>query len=510
MADLQHQVTLKSLALQTLQSEYASLLQKLQREKVKTQAIEKKTGVADREINDLTTRTEELTEQVKSLETELEASESKRDSERTETAREKEQWGRMLEMSGRLHSKTTAEKQRLERENKSLTERLATYEAEGSLRLEQASERLTCLTGDADGGPKDTNRQPCQDYEPAPGLRPSNFPPDGSKDVTTLQREVGLLNAKIEVLRSCLEEARRHNRLLGESAREVVQRSGEIGSTVARVLQDEGSASISTGLEAIHHLPATAGGPSAPYKFDVSPTTLTTVSLNQPIEPSIYPPAPGGRKATQSTASATSSAEIANMVSAARAVSPGPEELGFHVTPSSASPEELIKALGPVPRPHSAARLATEPPAYFPEATEKSKPNPRGRKQQRKQSLPWIAPGVAQCFEANDGSHLGSFRPLTDHVPSPHAMTGRTSQYAERSPYPHYSSPGPTSDNTSASSSASAGRRSPGQQSRPKEEKASLSTPVIAAMDPRATHEQIQDSVGPATAMPPPPPPRPI
>lgn len=62
IADLQHQVTLKSLALQTLQSEYASLLQKLQRERVKSQAFEKKFSIADAEVTELNEKISDLTE----------------------------------------------------------------------------------------------------------------------------------------------------------------------------------------------------------------------------------------------------------------------------------------------------------------------------------------------------------------------------------------------------------------------------------------------------------------
>ena len=129
IADLQHQVTLKSLALQTLQAEYASLLQKLQRERVKSRTMEK-TSEAHQEVNDLTDKNEDLTEEVKRLQMQLEESERKRESERADSVREKEQWLRMLEIGGRLHSRNTEEKQRLKDEKNYLSQRVAAYEGE--------------------------------------------------------------------------------------------------------------------------------------------------------------------------------------------------------------------------------------------------------------------------------------------------------------------------------------------------------------------------------------------
>jgi parvulin-like peptidyl-prolyl isomerase len=128
-ADLQHQVTLKSLALQTLQSEYASLLQKLQRERVKTQTIERKTNVADQEVNGLAGRNEELSERVQELELRLERLEA----ERTEFADEKEQWLRMLGICHRLQANYAEERQVLVEERDALQVRTAAYDVSRGL-----------------------------------------------------------------------------------------------------------------------------------------------------------------------------------------------------------------------------------------------------------------------------------------------------------------------------------------------------------------------------------------
>lgn len=137
IADLQHQVTLKSLSLQTLQSEYTSLLQKSQRDRLKSQTFEKKAMAADQEINDLTTRNEELVEQVRTLESQLDECEKKRETERSDAVREKEQWGRMLEMSGRLQAKSADDRQKLVQEKESLCQRIIIYENEAALSVKR-------------------------------------------------------------------------------------------------------------------------------------------------------------------------------------------------------------------------------------------------------------------------------------------------------------------------------------------------------------------------------------
>jgi hypothetical protein len=139
IADLQHQVTLKSLSLQTLQSEYTSLLQKSQRDRVKSQTFEKKTIAADQEINDVTTKNEDLIEQVRTLETQLEECERKRETERSDAVREKDQWSRMLEMSGRLQAKSADDRQKMVHEKESLQQRLLIYENEATLSAKRST-----------------------------------------------------------------------------------------------------------------------------------------------------------------------------------------------------------------------------------------------------------------------------------------------------------------------------------------------------------------------------------
>lgn len=201
IADLQHQVTLKSLALQTLQSEYASLLQKLQREKVKSQTIEKKTTTATQEVNELSGKNEDLAEQVKHLTSQLETSENKRESERLETQREKDQWSRMLEMSGRLHAKVDAERQRLLGEKETLLLRISHYERELAQRQSQV------VTNEASRTLEAATDAQLADSTTASEHHALNRESDvNASETQMLRRENATLNGRIESFRAALRQ----------------------------------------------------------------------------------------------------------------------------------------------------------------------------------------------------------------------------------------------------------------------------------------------------------------
>lgn len=195
IAELQHQVTLKSLSLQTLQSEYTSLLQKSQRDRLKSQTFEKKATAADQEINDLTARNEELTEQIRTLETQLEECEKKRETERSDAVREKDQWGRMLEMSGRLQAKNADDRQKLVHEKESLQQRLQIYENEAALsakRRASQSYKASSPSGQ-DAGTIETSRQANEESK------------EDVARIATLQHENEMWQKRTYLLRSVLE-----------------------------------------------------------------------------------------------------------------------------------------------------------------------------------------------------------------------------------------------------------------------------------------------------------------
>ena len=213
IAELQHQVTLKSLSLQTLQSEYTSLLQKSQRDRLKSQTFEKKATAADKEINDLTLRNEELSEQVSTWKTQLKECEKKRETERSDAVREKDQWGRMLEMSGRLQAKNADDRQKLVQEKASLQHRLLIYENEAALiakrRASQSHKASSALSQDA--STIETNRQSNEDSR------------EDAARIAALQNENEMWQKRTYLLRSVLERMGQQYASLIEKRRQLLE-----------------------------------------------------------------------------------------------------------------------------------------------------------------------------------------------------------------------------------------------------------------------------------------------
>ena len=345
IADLQHQVTLKSLSLQTLQSEYSTLLQKLQREKVKSQTIEKKTNVADQEVNELTGKNEELTEQVQALEKQLEEIEKRREAERAEAAKEKDQWGRMLEMGGRLQAKHAEDRQKLLEDISHLQQRVAYYEEENSLRFEQIKKnlqtRMDSPSRDAAGQSRSTLDSGSDAASKAGGPSAKFL----RSDTADSKREVVLLKARIEVLQSALERVTQQNDEVEQHTKTFLEQAQHTRTIITRALKDDCTAP-SRDVRAFSKGSSECSTPRA--NSVRSPKVLPTVMPTSELRAVSKSPRSLEHMNTLVGSTALSAARIA---ATARAVSPGPAELGFEVIPSTLSPEELIRALGPLPAP---------------------------------------------------------------------------------------------------------------------------------------------------------------
>lgn len=429
LQDLQHQVSLKSLALQTLQTEYATLLQKLQRERIKSQTIEKKTTVADQEVNDLTTRNEEMTEQIKSLEVQLQDCERKRECERADAAKEKNQWGRMLDMSGRLQNKSASDYQRVAKEKADLLQRLAVYE-NGS--------RPTAHIGQSDLS-RQTSRSSPPNAGDAANLTTVAHSVAASNDADVLRRENRALQAKVSLMHSSLEELRRQYLALEEGIEHVVSRKDSLRKSMDEVVGHSVRSTAKTttyDMAALPNKPATSL-PEAPPNSIAAPTVA--LPSPQAVLSSSAPNANSGGNRTDPFSRE-------NLAHIARAVSPGPAELGFHVQSSTSSPEELIQALGPVPAPLPSIRYPSSPHVEWPSSGAGT-----SRQQGRRQSQPFVAPLSLTQNTEHTFPPVSSFRPLNHTLP-PHHQGG---QYSGASPHSHHSSPGPNLSDNSSPSSAS-------------------------------------------------------
>ena len=225
-ADLHNQITLKSQALQSVQSECVAIGQKYQRECIRTQALEQRSAIADGELGELTGRNEELEERIRTLESQFEDMRRKQVDERAQNAREKEQWGRMLEMSGRLHAKNAEDRQRLVEENHALTLRVTAYEEENTARIDRVRE--STLSGP--GGRKAQVRQS-----------------EASENMAGLKQEVHQLNSRVETLCSALAEVKRHTEETAERTRDFMNDTSSITNTIDRAFRALQSSAVDSG-----------------------------------------------------------------------------------------------------------------------------------------------------------------------------------------------------------------------------------------------------------------------
>jgi chromosome segregation ATPase len=139
--DLQHQVTVKTLTLQTLQREYEALLQKLERMRVRTQVLEKKFEVSDAEINSLSDEKEKLANQVQKLEAQVEELQQARDEARKAGAETAAQYMQIVEMAGRLQGPGVSSQRSWEQERELMLARIK--ELEGSRNQAYTDDRGT-------------------------------------------------------------------------------------------------------------------------------------------------------------------------------------------------------------------------------------------------------------------------------------------------------------------------------------------------------------------------------
>ncbi|KAJ9630704.1 hypothetical protein H2203_001228 [Taxawa tesnikishii (nom. ined.)] len=231
LADLQHQVTLKTLSLQTLQSEYASLLQKLQRERTKIQAIEKKSAVAEEEINALTARNEDLADQVKALEAQLEEGDQKREHYHREFIAEKAQWVKMLEMGARIQVQGVEEQRNWVEEKARLLRRI--QELEDSRGNAAHATAAAAAPADVTMGPEDAVH--------STGTRPQHEATTPEAEIVRLREEVHTLYRHIQSLHAALRRVKENDQALQEQIQASATNSAQIRGLVDEALQSSTS-----------------------------------------------------------------------------------------------------------------------------------------------------------------------------------------------------------------------------------------------------------------------------
>lgn len=221
LQDLQHQVSVKQLALQTLQREYDSLLQKLERQRVKSQALEKKFEVSDAEINSLTDEKERLAGQVQALEAQVEDLQVSRDEARKMGADSAAQYMKIVEMAGRLQGKGVEDKKTWEKERDTLMRRITELEG-GQPPPRSAHSSYAGSSHQSPGSMENTVspiRQLSEQISAAQIARiPLPNPPAQTDDTTFLRQEIFELKDRIVALEAALKEALDESKAVREAA----------------------------------------------------------------------------------------------------------------------------------------------------------------------------------------------------------------------------------------------------------------------------------------------------
>lgn len=109
LQDLQHQISTKTLALQTLQQEHDQLLAAFSRSQIRCNALDKKSQVSDHEINSLTEEKVRLQQQVEALEAQVEELNHSREALQKQSTADGAQWRQIMAMSSQLQMKSAEE-----------------------------------------------------------------------------------------------------------------------------------------------------------------------------------------------------------------------------------------------------------------------------------------------------------------------------------------------------------------------------------------------------------------
>ena len=151
LQDLQHQISTKTLALQTLQREHDQLLAAFSRSQVRCTTLDKKSQVSDHEINSLTEEKIRLQQQVEQLETSVEELMKTRDELNKQSSAHGAQWRQIMAMSSQLQIKGAEEARKYKADREA-------WEADRAA----MQQRVTDLEG---GGSSSAEKHPSSDTE---------------------------------------------------------------------------------------------------------------------------------------------------------------------------------------------------------------------------------------------------------------------------------------------------------------------------------------------------------
>lgn len=210
LQEFQHQISVKTIALQTLQREYDSLLQKLERQRTKCATLEKKFEVSDVEINGLMDEKERLQAQIGAMEAQVEELQEGRDESRRQLVANGAQYMRIMEMANRLQAQSAEDKKRWDAEKVELQRRIKV--------LEEAM-----VTGTTSEG-LDHNSTPSSIL-----AHTSTAVSSSTETINVLRAEVGRLRMRTQTLEAALNTMREEGLSVQAAAKKLMESGGKIG-----------------------------------------------------------------------------------------------------------------------------------------------------------------------------------------------------------------------------------------------------------------------------------------
>ena len=192
LQDLQHQISTKTLALQTLQREHDQLLAAFSRSQIRCTTLDKKSQVSDHEINSLTEEKIRLQHQVEQLETSVEELMKTRDELNKQSTADGAQWRQIMAMSSQLQIKGAEEARKYKADREA-------WEAD----REAMQQRVTELKG---GGSSSAGKQPASDTEMGNEALNTNSTDAMRQEILRLRQKCAGLEEKLQDLSGETEE----------------------------------------------------------------------------------------------------------------------------------------------------------------------------------------------------------------------------------------------------------------------------------------------------------------
>lgn len=222
LQDLQHQISTKSLALQTLQREHDNLLAAFSRQQTRCLTLDKKTKVADDEIKTLTEDKTRLLNQVEALEAQVDELVKSKEEAHQQSVASGAQYMQIVAMSSRLQAQSVAdlrrwkaEKEEWEKQRESFIRRIQDLESIGRACSVADSQQPAIQNASL----SESSRTLSSSLAQASSLNINNVPTSKSPDV--LRMEVMRLRASCRDMEAALkdlsDEAGRFDNALGEA-----------------------------------------------------------------------------------------------------------------------------------------------------------------------------------------------------------------------------------------------------------------------------------------------------